>query len=291
MAHTIVNQIYVLDGGSLNLEASGMIAGRNFGQRIDVPVSMYLLDTELGYVLVDTGNDPKVIDDPVGTWGAELVRAVTPIMKPKNDLRAQLAILNVAPEDVKLVIYTHLHHDHSGGARFFPNARHVVQKSEHRWAFTPDRFTQNIYLRSDFGHPEIQWFLVDGDVVLLPGIHLVHTPGHTPGHQSVVLWDVPDVGTVILTGDAVYQRDNVRLDQPAGIVINTAEAMASMHRLTALADAHDASLIVSHDKEFWSLLSICPEPLQRLPERERCFWRSGLEVLYGVSHGEGVITP
>lgn len=97
--------------------------------------------------------------------------------------------------------------------------------------------------------------------------------------------------TVILAGDPLYQGDNVRLDQPAGILINTADAMATMHRLTVLADAHDASLIVNPDKEFRPLLSICPEPTKRLSERDRCFWRSEPEVLYGVSPEEGVITP
>lgn len=286
---SVVKRIYVLDGGSLNLEASGLLAGRDCGRRIDVPVPMYLLETEVGHVVVDLGNDPRVIDDPEGTWGAQLAAAVRPNMRPENDPREQIALLGLSPEDVKLVVYTHLHHDHCGGARLFPHARHVVQRSEYRWAQTPDHYTQHIYLQSDFGHPEIEWFLVDGDTVLLPGIHLMHTPGHSPGHQSVALWGVPDLGTVFLAGDAIYMRDSVRLDNPPSIVTNVAEAMASMHRLTALAEVHDAMLLTGHDPEMWALIAHCPEPLTRLPDEERRFWRDGVELLYGRDGADGVI--
>lgn len=289
MTDSVVKRIYALDGGSLNLEASGLLAGRDCGKRIDVPVPMYLLETEAGHVLVDSGNDPNVIDDPVGTWGRELAAAVQPDMRPENHLSAQLGLLGLALEDVKLVIYTHLHHDHCGGARLFPHARQVVQRSEYRWAHTPDRYTQHIYLQSDFGHPEIEWFLVDGDVVLLPGIHLVRTPGHSPGHQSIVLWDVPDVGTVIIAGDAIYMRDSVRLDNPPGIVTDAAAAMASIHRLTALAAAHDAMILPGHDPGIWSLLARCPEPLRRLPDEERCFWRDGVALVYGRDGADGIV--
>jgi N-acyl homoserine lactone hydrolase len=280
MARTLVKKVYVLNGGSNNIDASAMIAGHDYGHRIDVPVIQWLVETELGYVLVDTGFDPNVMTDPAGTWGAALAAAVTPTMKPENQLYAQLETLNVAPEEVKVVIYTHLHHDHAGGARLFPKATHIAQKSEYRWAYYTDRFTKHIYLRTDFDYPELKWFLVDGDVVLLPGLQILYTPGHTPGHQSVVLWDVPDVGTVILCGDAIYMMDNVRLDQPQSIVTDTRGVMESMHRLTALAEAQDGTLFVGHDMEFLSYAPVCPKPLERLPEEKRRFWQPGLDLLY-----------
>lgn len=280
---SVVRNMYVLDGGDLEVEASSLISGKNCGQHVTVPVQMFLLDTTHGYVLVDAGNDPNVIDDPVGTWGPDLVKAVTPRMKPENHPYRQLERLGLDSHDIRIVVYTHLHHDHAGGARFFPDALHIVQKAEYRWAFHPDRFTARIFLKSDFGHPELEWQLAEGDWCFLPGIHLLSTPGHTPGHQSVVLWDVPDCGNVIIAGDAIACRENVECDAPPGFATDLTEAMASVHRLTALAQATDALLLVSHEQEFYNLLAKPPAALNRLDSETRRYYERGISRLYGES--------
>ncbi|MGH3644377.1 MAG: N-acyl homoserine lactonase family protein [Mycobacterium sp.] len=284
---TIVEAVYVLNGGSLDVEASTIVPGSNFGSRLLIPVQMFLLKTRVGYILIDGGNDPDCIADPEKTWGADLAKAVVPHMTDENHPYAQLALLGLDAHDVKMVIYTHLHHDHCGSARFFPDAVHVVQKAEHRFAFNPDRFADRIYLRSDFGSENIRWQFADGDWLILPGIHLVATPGHTPGHQSVVLWDVPDCGTFIVAGDAVYCRENVRRDLPPGITTDALQASRSLHRLTALAHATDGSLFVSHDAESFAAMPKAPDPLQALDVASRRFYIDGERTLYGdgiISH-------
>jgi glyoxylase-like metal-dependent hydrolase (beta-lactamase superfamily II) len=281
MPSTIIKKVYVLDGGLLTLEASTLTSGLRQGEQVDVPVALYLLETSLGYILVDTGNDPEVIGDPVATWGKELADFVWPTMSEANHPAVQLGLVGVAPSDVRLVIYTHLHHDHAGGARLFPQAVHVVQASELRWAYAPDRYARRGYLRSDFDHG-LRWLGVEGDVALLPGVQLIHTPGHSPGHQSIML-DVPEAGTVIVCGDSVNTRDNVRLDVAPGITVSAAEAVVSIHRLIAMASWHDALLLPSHDLEFWGLLPKAPNPLAIVPASQREFWLEGMRRLYGES--------
>ena len=244
---TIVRQIFVMSSGTLTVEGSTLVPGTSFGQPKTIPVQYFLLDTSKGYILVDTGNDPDVITDAVAAWGADLAGASNPVMNAEHHPYAQLGLCGVDSKDVRMVIYTHLHHDHAGSARFFPDALHVVQKAEHRWAFTPDRYFGAPYNQSDFRHDTLNWQLAEGDWVIQPGIHLVSTPGHTPGHQSIVLWDTPDCGTVILAGDAVNCRENIERDIPPGLTSDTAAAVASLHRLTALASASDASMLVSHE--------------------------------------------
>lgn len=280
---SIVKKVYVLDGGSLEVEASGLVSGKNFGQRVDVPVQMFLVDTTEGYILVDSGNDPDVIDDAEGTWGKELVAAVTPRMSRENHPYRQLELLGLTPGDIRMVIYTHLHHDHSGGARFFPEAMHVAQKAEYRWAFHPDRYSERIYLKSDFDHARLKWRLADGDWCIFPGVHLLSTPGHTPGHQSVVLWGVPDCGTVIIAGDAVYCRANIEEDTPSGVNTDVSAALLSMHRLTALAQATDATLLVSHETAFFELLPKAPAALGRLDAGVKHYYEHGVKRIYGES--------
>ena len=209
---TIVRQIFVMSSGTVTVEGSTLVPGTSFGQPKTIPVQYFLLDTSKGYILVDTGNDPDVITDAVAAWGADLAGASNPVMNAEHHPYAQLGLCGVDSKDVRMVIYTHLHHDHAGSARFFPDALHVVQKAEHRWAFTPDRYFGAPYNQSDFRHDTLNWQLAEGDWVIQPGIHLVSTPGHTPG----------------LTSD-------------------TAGAVASLHRLTALASASDASMLVSHE--------------------------------------------
>ncbi|GII28316.1 MBL fold metallo-hydrolase [Planotetraspora mira] len=143
----------------------------------------YLLRAEGRTVLVDTGVGGT--DSPAAEW------APVP-----GHLLTELADVGVGPDDVDVVVLTHLHSDHASGCveagvPVFPNARHVIQQAELDWVTGP--------MRQDVVEPlrdSIQ--VVNGDEGLLPGIRIVHAPGHTPGHQCV------EVGDHILTGDALH---------------------------------------------------------------------------------------
>ena len=269
-----------MDGGTLTVEGSTLVPGTSYGHPKTIPVQFFLVETSKGYVLVDTGNDPEVINDAVAAWGPDLAGAANPVMEPHNHPYAQLKLLGLDSDDIKMIIYTHLHHDHCGGARFFPKALHVVQKAEHRWAFMPDSFAGKPYNQHDFRHDSLRWQLAEGDWCILPGVHLMATPGHTPGHQSIVLWDTPDCGTVIIAGDAINCRENIERDIPPGLTTDNTAAVASMHRLTALAAATDGSLLVSHEAGFFDLLPHAPDPLRLLDPQMRRYYEKGIQHLY-----------
>ncbi|WBB78470.1 N-acyl homoserine lactonase family protein [Micromonospora sp. WMMD882] len=256
-----MTSLHLLDGGVLEVESSVVVPGTGFGRRVAVPVQMFLVGTTSGYVLVDTGNDPGVIDDPVATWGPELAAASRPRVRPHQHPARQLELLGLTPRDVRAVVYTHLHHDHAGGGRVFPGAVHVVQRGELRWARSPDGHAGKAYVPADFA--ATNWTLAEGDWHMLPGIQLMTTPGHTPGHQSVVLWDVPDLGNVILAGDAINTVGCIDDDLPPGIATDTLAAVQSMRRLTALADATDALVVTGHDPAQFESLPKAPERLRR----------------------------
>lgn len=258
---TIVRAVYLLDGGSLELDSSVLCAAPG-GERATVPVSWFLLETDEGPLLVDTGNDPAVIDDPV-RWGGRPGSGLLPLMTPDHHPARQLARLGLGPGDIRVVIYTHLHRDHAGAARLFPAARHVVQAAEYRWARHPDGFSRGSYPVDGPASLPLDWELVDGDRCLFPGIHLLTTPGHSPGHQSVVLWAVPAAGSVIITGDAVPCLRNIEADRPPGVATDVPAAMSSLHRLTALAEATGAQLLVSHDAGAAEGLARAPDRLTR----------------------------
>ena len=104
-----------MSSGKLTVDGSTLVPGTSFGVPKTIPVQFFLLDTERGYVLVDTGNDPDVITDAVAAWGADLAGASNPEMLAEHHPYEQLKLCGVAPQDVRMVIYTHLHHDHAGG--------------------------------------------------------------------------------------------------------------------------------------------------------------------------------
>lgn len=227
----------------MDLEPDVLCKADQPGGRIQAHVAMYLLDTSQGYVLVDTGNDTS--RDPGGE-PERGPRRSRPVMTPEHHPARQLALVGITPDDVRSVIYTHLHADHAGGAGLFPRARHIVQAAEYRFARRPDPLAAASFPPGNPSTLEVEWQLLDGDAVALDGVHLMLTPGHTPGHQSVVLWDVPDLGPVILAGDAIPSERNLATDRPPGVATDATAAMASMRRLTALAEALDATIMVGH---------------------------------------------
>ncbi len=139
-------------------------------------------------ILVDTGNGEKMTDKQKGFIYLE---------RPYGGLADGLARLNLAPEDIHLVIDTHLHGDHSGGnTRYdesgkivptFPNAEYVVQRREYEDAMHPNERTRATYFPVNYQplYESGQMRLLDGDTEIFPGITGHVTPGHTPAHMSI----------------------------------------------------------------------------------------------------------
>lgn len=145
-----------------------------------------------------------------------------------RDVRDALGAAGLRPEDVRLVVNTHLHFDHAGQNASFPDVPIVVQEAEWESAWEP-------------GSPARQWMdfagarylRVRGDREVAPGVHVLATPGHTPGHQSVMV-DTDD-GLVLVVGQAAQDARAFAQDEPD----------ASIERLRAL---NAAFIHFSHDR-------------------------------------------
>ena len=195
------------------------------------PVHVFLIHHRDGPVLVDTGiglgND--LIDD----W-----------YKPVTvDLRHELIIRGVDPDHPGLtVINTHLHFDHCGQNCLFPQARIVVQKSEAEIAATP-HYTVDSWASLPPGRAVI----VDGDVEIADGIEVMHTPGHTPGHQSVVVRS--SSGTTIIGGQCVFRAAEWHDHAPSQANLHDPnhrlQAAESVAKLRAL---RPIRVLLSHDE-------------------------------------------
>jgi N-acyl homoserine lactone hydrolase len=149
------------------------------------PVHGFVVTHPGGAALVDTG---------VGGW-PELLSDWRVV---NHSVAAALGDLGLTPADISLVINTHLHFDHCGQNAVFPHASIYVQRTELSRA---EREARDIYDWFDFMNARFE--LLDGDTEILPGLSVITTPGHTSGHQSVVVQSA-DGGPDLLVGDAAY---------------------------------------------------------------------------------------
>jgi N-acyl homoserine lactone hydrolase len=214
------------------------------GDRYAGPVAAFLIRLDDGTnVLVDTGISPDHIADPEARIpGPDVVVTMT----PADDIRHQLGLLGLRPSDIDFVVTTHFDFDHCGGNRFFPAATFVVQREQYDYAKAhPERC-----FPEDWDREELSYRLVDGDLELLPGIELVTTPGHAPGHQSLVIRGLPDTGTVIIASDAAHTHVEFEEERVDGTP-DPETIRASIRKLKAIRDAEGATVLLCHDAAAW----------------------------------------
>jgi N-acyl homoserine lactone hydrolase len=140
------------------------------------PVFGWAIDAPSGTILVDTG----MIDST-----PSLDEEWEPVLRPWPELGRVTAVIN-----------THLHFDHCGGNRSFAGTPTYVQRAELEGAVAPD------YLEEWVRFPGATYVELDGDAQLFDGVSVLFTPGHSPGHQSVLV-ETGD-GLVVLGGDVTY---------------------------------------------------------------------------------------
>lgn len=242
-SETVVERMYILDGGSIELDKSSMTYGHNAGQKVRVPSPVYLFKTAEGYVLYDTGWWPQAVP---------LLEAMglKPAIAESQSLPKLLESVGLKPDDISKVILSHLHVDHAGGVQFLSNAEFIVQKDEYSYAFHPHAFSQLAYIPMAIHFPSYKWTLIDGDQVLMPGLAVVLANGHTPGLQALVV-DLPQTRTVILSSDCCYLRQNIDEEVIPGIVWDPTRALHSIKKLKTLARLLNGVVYPNHDMALW----------------------------------------
>jgi N-acyl homoserine lactone hydrolase len=164
----------------------------------------------------------------------------------------------VQPAEVEHVVMSHLHWDHSGALQLFPHATVYVNERELEFAYSPPIYQAVYYDRRDFDH-ELRWQQVkgehdvfgDGSVVMFP------TPGHTPGHQILLVRT--RAGTILLLGDAAFEIEKMRKRVLFTIIWNPDEIIASWDRIEELEREHEAELICAHELDFRTKIRLAPE--------------------------------
>ncbi|HLJ61014.1 MAG TPA: N-acyl homoserine lactonase family protein [bacterium] len=219
------------------------------------PYPGYLIQTDDGTnILVDTGFGPKMVET------SRRPDHQGPRVTEDDLVVNQLARLGVRPENIRYLVATHFDGDHAGYLAPFTAAEIVVQRRHYDTAQGGHpRFAGT---REQWGDPRLRYRLVDGDTTLVPGVELIETSGHVPGHQSVLV-RLPKTGPVLLAIDAMARAlgDHTPETRPIGSYdLEAAGTRASTRKLVDLAARERVALIVyGHDPDEWKKLKKAPE--------------------------------
>lgn len=211
--------------------------------KVDFAIYMFLVKGGDQLLLVDTG--PGTPAEVKERHGFEMTQLES------EEPRAALATAGVQPEDIEVVINTHLHWDHCSNNDLFPNAQILVQGSELHYALHPLPTGRASYERK----PGITPFWTraldrtigrDGDYEVMPGVEVVCLPGHTPGSQGVLVHAVSK--KYLIAGDCIscyanWEGDASVAHIPSGSFTNLDDYFRSFHKIEAL----DCQVIPSHD--------------------------------------------
>jgi N-acyl homoserine lactone hydrolase len=225
-----VKRLYLMEVGSM--------------PEYQIPIVCYLVQTDNGKnILIDSGL-PEVIPEDALEF------------ENGKDVIQQLASIGLKADDIDTVISTHYDSDHAGRHAAFTKAQYVVQRVHHLEVADNPRYAS---IRSQWDQSIERIHLVDGDTELLPGLELIETSGHVPGHQSVLV-RLPKTGTVLLTIDAVpFGEGFTRVEQEDDKTLNAEAIRASTIKLLNLVEQESIGLVIfGHDTAQWENLKKAP---------------------------------
>ncbi len=244
-----VEKLYILNcGEGVAGDISRWSPGVNEGKSMDFVDTCYLIKHAQGWFLWDTGIADAVAAMPNGLAPAD-PKAIF-WRRPKT-LAAQLEQLGVAPSDLKAMAVSHTHPDHTGNVEMFPTTMLYVQRAEYEWP------AANNEPRFKPAHP-VKKLEGDLDVFGDGSVTILSTPGHTPGHQSLLV-KLPNTGAVVLSGDAVHFKSNWDNRGVPSINFNKDQTLASMQKISDTLTKEKAQLWINHDKAQRDGLKMSPE--------------------------------
>jgi glyoxylase-like metal-dependent hydrolase (beta-lactamase superfamily II) len=254
------DKLYRLDcGHSLANDESVWTPGENVGRSIAFSSTCWLIQRGNEWLLWDTGVPQSTLNDPKG-WSTLPKLIVYHLDKSITD---QLAGIGLKPDDISYVAMSHTHGDHIGNVNLFPNSTILMQRAEYTWISSPDGPNNNVnqlkaLARKLLGTPKnLKLLEGDTDVFGDGSVTLVSTPGHTPGHQSLLV-HLRNSGFIILSGDVVHLKENFEKNTVPSLNTDKAASIASMARIRRMMATYKAKLFINHDKAQSDTLKLLP---------------------------------
>lgn len=243
-----VDRLYIINCGEGTAgDISRWSPGVNEGKSMPFVDNCYLIHHAQGWMVWDTGLADAVAGMPQGQAPAD-PRAIH--WRRPTTLASEVEKLGIKPGDVKFLAVSHTHPDHAGNVELFPSSMLLVQKAEYDWP-SPlgiGRFKAE--------HP-VTKLEGDHDVFGDGSVTILSTPGHTPGHQSLLV-KLPKTGAVVLSGDAVHFQANWDNRGIPSMNVDKQKTAASMQKISDILAKERGQLWINHDKAQRDTLKLAP---------------------------------
>jgi N-acyl homoserine lactone hydrolase len=248
-------RLYVLYCGEAHIaDVSPWSPGFNVGQPALFSDNCYLIQHGRDWMLWDSGYPDSLAEKPEGIVGPRS-RAVR-----TRTLASQLAEIGVAPSQVTHLAFSHSHGDHVGNGNLFSAATLYIQRAEYDAAFGPEPgkygFVPSTYeqLRGN----RVVKLEGDADVFGDGSVKIISTPGHTPGHQSLLV-RLPKTGALVLSGDVAHFEENFAARRVPGFNHDIEQSRQSMDKVARVVEAEHARLLINHDSKQNSTIVHAPQ--------------------------------
>jgi len=244
-------RMHILSGGRLRMKKCVYLPDADRSETIELPVLSILLRHKQANVLFDTGCHPSVVENPQARWG-DMAKAVIPIMEANDNVIVGLAAVGLTPDDIDVVVNSHLHPDHCGCNAFFKKSTVIVHTLELEAAKAPGALARG-YLAAEWEHPiPIEALSAERDLFGDGRVVLIALHGHTPGTIGALV-ALGRSGMFLLASDAV----SLRISLDCNIVPrNTWNAEALLRSLAEIRriERGGATILCGHDDQQWATL-------------------------------------
>lgn len=245
-------KLYVLYAGDIICrDIAQLNEGTAEKGEIELANPVFLVHHPKGWLMWDAGLPDTLEHQPEGmeAWIFHLRMTKT--------LMSQFKEIGIQTGEVDYFAFSHIHNDHTGNAHYFKAAKLIIQKKEYDVAFNPDKRPFNYEDYKDLENSEVIKLNGDYDLFGDGTVQFIATPGHTAGHQSLLL-KLEKTGAILISGDIAYYEVNYKNRGVPTFNTSKEESLASIEKIEQLVSRENAQLWIQHDMANFKKLKLSP---------------------------------